>query len=168
MTPNDHISVDELRQWVRYDPETGFLWWVKKPSSKAKMASPAGSLRRDGRINFRLKNKNYKAHRVCWALHYGSWPDKDIDHVNCNPSDNRIQNLRLATKAENNSNMRKKAGCSSRFKGVTWDKGWRCWRAYIRKNGTLHRLGNFSNEEDAHAAYCKAAAEMKGEFARFG
>ena len=164
-----NIPIDDLRQWLRYDAGTGYLWWVKNPGGRARMDIPAGCLRKaDGRIQVKVLKKLFKAHRVCWALHYGKWPDQDIDHVNCNPADNRIENLRLAGKTENNRNQVKRSGCSSQYKGVSWDKQWKKWRSAIRIHGKLLRLGAFDDEHQAHLAYCRAADGYFGEFKRYG
>ena len=163
-----NIPIEQLRQWLRYDPETGHLWWLQRSGGKVKMDKPAGCRRPDGRIQVKVLKTLFKAHRVCWALYYGEWPDCDIDHVNCNPADNRIANLRLASRTENNRNRVKRSGCSSQYKGVTWDKQWRKWRAAIRIDGKLMRLGAFDDEYQAHLAYCAAADEHFGEFKRYG
>lgn len=169
MTPAErNISIEDVRQWLRYDPDTGHLWWIQRPGGKASMDAPAGTIRPDGRRQVKVCGRAFKAHRICWALHYGQWPDGDIDHANGNPSDNRVTNLRDATKTENNRNQKKRAGCSSGLKGVTWDKQWRKWRANIRVNKRLIRLGAFDDEYEAHLAYCQAADEYFSEFKRYG
>ena len=92
----------------------------------------------------------------------------DCDHRNLNSLDNRKENLRVATRSQNNANRRKHKQNRSGFKGVgyhanTSDK---VWEARIKVNGRLRYLGSYSNPEDAHAAYLKAATETFGEFAR--
>lgn len=161
-------AIEELKQWLRYDPETGHLWWVKMPGGKASLLRPAGTTRPDGRRQVKILGRSWKAHRICWALYYGVWPLEDIDHANGDPQDNRIVNLRGADKTENNRNQRKRHGCSSQYKGVTWDRQWKKWRAHIRVNRTLIRLGAFNDEYEAHLAYCRAADEYFGEFKCYG
>jgi hypothetical protein len=89
-----------------------------------------------------------------------------IDHINMNTLDNRKNNLRLCDKSQNACNAGKSAANKSGYKGVSWDKRKGNWRAYIVKNKKQYYLGNFVNIEAAHAAYCKAAKELHGEFAR--
>lgn len=89
----------------------------------------------------------------------------DIDHKNHETLDNRRCNLRKATSSQNHMNSRKRKGCSSRFKGVSWHKLTRKWRAYICLNGKICHLGLFINEIDAAKAYDKKAKELFGEFA---
>lgn len=162
------IPTADLRQWLRYDADTGYLWWIKPPGGRGRMNVPAGCTRPDGRIQVKVLKRMFKAHRICWALHHGEWPTADIDHANGDPADNRICNLRLASKMENNRNQKKREGCTSGYKGVTWDRNWRKWRAAIRVEGQLIRLGSFDDEYQAHLAYCRAADEYFGEFRRYG
>ena len=89
-----------------------------------------------------------------------------VDHLNGDKLDNRRRNLRPCSTAENNANRASKAGASSRFKGVTWDKSRDKWMAAIAAHGQSKTLGRFDNEEDAARAYDAAAKVAYGEFAR--
>ena len=91
---------------------------------------------------------------------------QQVDHINGNTLDNRLANLRICTHRENCCNRRKPTGKSSRFKGVTWDKDLRQWRAMIRSNSKLIHLGSFHSETNAARAYDAAAREYFGDFAR--
>lgn len=89
------------------------------------------------------------------------------DHIDGNSLNNVRSNLRLATKAQNNRNMKKPSHNTSGYKGVSWRKNAGRWRAYIFINNKQIHLGYFDTPEEAHAAYCEAAKELHGEFARF-
>jgi hypothetical protein len=89
----------------------------------------------------------------------------EVDHINLNGLDNRRDNLRLATNSQNNMNVRRYRNNKSGFKGVHLAKG--RWRASIRLNYKLYHLGYFDTPEEAYGAYCEAAKERFGEFARF-
>lgn len=91
---------------------------------------------------------------------------KKVDHEDHNMLDNRRGNLRVATQNQNMHNRGKNRNNKSGFKGVHWHPECRKWRAVIRYNGEQYRLGLFSKAEDAHAAYCAAAARLHKEFAR--
>lgn len=88
-----------------------------------------------------------------------------VDHINHNTLDNTRDNLRPATPQQNSANARKRAGCSSIYKGVTWEKALGKWRAMIRVNGKLIHLGSFSVEEEAAEVYNAASKKHFGEFA---
>ena len=92
-------------------------------------------------------------------------PSKVVDHRNHETLDNQDENLRLCTRAQNNANMRKRAGCSSKFKGVHWHKGSKKWCAYIGVSGRLKSLGYFDDEIEAARVYNAAAIEHFKEFA---
>jgi hypothetical protein len=91
-----------------------------------------------------------------------------IDHKNGNPLDNRKENLRLCTNAQNSRNRAKSQSNKSGYKGVSWHKSDKKWQARIGLGGKVAFLGNFDSPEKAHAAYCAAAALVHGEFANYG
>jgi hypothetical protein len=90
---------------------------------------------------------------------------KEIDHHDGSGLNNRRSNLRPATRSMNRANQRKRSGCSSRFKGVSWNKRARYWRVQIMVNSEPHHLGYFTSEIDAACAYDTAALKHFGEFA---
>jgi hypothetical protein len=103
----------------------------------------------------------YQKTEVIWFLYYGEWPKKHIDHINRDPYDNRIANLRLASYAENNRNRSDKRSLGQR--GVLHVKN--RWVARITVNKELIQLGSFKTFIEAKAAYDKAQLEYHGEFA---
>ena len=158
-----------LRQLVKYDPMTGHFEWLPRSGDVAwtnrfahrpafTCKTPRGYL--TGTINY----VGVLAHRAAWAYVKGEWPQLGIDHINRQPWDNRISNLRLATPSENQRNRRVKAATSS-YRGVSWNSVHRHWRAQIKVHGRITVLGNFRNEEEAARAYDAAAPRLHGEFA---
>jgi len=92
-------------------------------------------------------------HRAVWEAEYGPVPDGyEIDHVNRNPRDNRLHNLRLATRSQNALNSSKPSR-RSRFRGVCFCKQTCRWSASIRYDGKKQNLGRFDTQEEAHAAW---------------
>lgn len=90
----------------------------------------------------------------------------EVDHINGDGLDNRRKNLRAATKSQNRANQtRKVAGKTSKYKGVSWSRDRRKWRADIKVDGKRKNLGRFDTQEEARDAYNKAAQEAFGEFA---
>ena len=91
-----------------------------------------------------------------------------VDHADRDGLNNRRSNLRLCSNYENQHNTRKRKNNTSGFKGVYWDKDAKKWRSCILAYGKRHHLGRFNTPEEAHAAYCKASAELHGEFGYSG
>lgn len=108
------------------------------------------------------------AHQVAWYLTHGVWPDKFIDHIDGNPANNRLSNLRLATSAQNSYNTRKVGKItSSKYKGVSYDKtSSNKWKASINLHGKRSTIGRYPTEEEAALAYDTRALEVFGEYSR--
>ena len=161
------FTSEDLHEWFDYDHETGDLCWKKKPANNVKVGVPIQAKNTSGYLHVGFQRKVYVLHRLIWLMHYGEWPESEIDHINCIKTDNRLENLRLATQGQNRSNMPKKGGKTSSYKGVCWKKSNKCWTAQISHEGKCIWLGHFQTEEAAHQAYCEAASRLKGEFARY-
>lgn len=113
--------------------------------------------------------KNERLARVILERKIGRPLEKHerADHINGNTLDNREENLRSATNAQNTQNQGLRLDNTSGYKGVTWDKRDKKWKAQIEANGKGKSLGNFDTPELAYQAYCEAAKKLHGEFARF-
>lgn len=176
MPIEDYPSIDIIRQAFRY--EDGKLYWTKRPRDHFRshgawrhfnsryVGNEAGYLTNRGRIavNLTVGTTRFSIlrHKLVWALHEGEWCPV-IDHINRDPSDDRISNLRPATVSLNNANSRIRKANTSGFKGVHWHAN--KWQAQIRVNGKGIYLGLFDDPALAHAAYMAAAREHFGEFA---
>jgi len=158
------ITAEELRKLFHYDPETGRFTRLRAASN-----FPAGSIA--GRINhlgyceIRIKVTRYQAHRLAWLYVHGEWPPGDIDHINRDRSDNRICNLRPATRAQNLWNITAKRNSTTGIKGVSFHRASGKYRAVIRDGKKRRHLGLFGSVEEAAAAYNSAAVDLHGEFA---
>lgn len=107
-----------------------------------------------GYIYIGIDKSNYLAHRLAWLYVYGTWPDKDIDHIDGNITNNRIQNLRLTTETHNSQNQRQAhKGSYSGLLGV-YPAGKR-WRAMITVNKKTISLGVFATKDEAYDVYIK-------------
>ena len=146
-----------------FDYRDGNLWWREQPHS-VDMNKPAGSdIGNYGYRRIIMNRKHYLAHRLVWLWHGRELP-KHIDHINGDPLDNRIENLREATIQQNGCNRGKNKNNSSGYKGVTWHKANKKWLAQIMHNGKNIYLGCFDLLEDAAEAYQAKAKELHGEY----
>lgn len=116
---------------ISYDPETGLFTRLKKTHGKHTVGEEVGYLTGMGYKGCNLMGKFYYMHRLAWFLVHGEWPDV-IDHINGNPLDNRISNLRNVTQAVNMSNAAKRFDNKSGFSGISWDKLADKWRVQLR------------------------------------
>ncbi len=165
-------SPEVLRQLLRYEPETGKLFWLPRGAQwfnatqgrTAAHACANWNARYAGREAFTatdhngyrcgaILNVNFLAHRVVWAIHYGQEPSGQIDHINGMPHDNRLANMRIASQSENMRNLRRPRNNTSGQVGVTWRKQEAKWSARIVVAGKRSiSLGRFHAYEDAVAA----------------
>lgn len=156
------LDIDILRKHLEI--VGGRLVWKLPTSRSVKRGDMAGSLSSQGYFQLAIMGKKYKAHRVIWALTYNEWPLLHLDHINGVKTDNKIENLREATVAQNLANIKKTKG-ASRYKGVCWNKGKGKWMAQISQRSKQKYLGLFESENAAALAYDVAANEIHGEFA---
>ena len=157
--------LEELQKILSYDPETGVFTWKVRPSKSIVEGSVAGSVDSTGYRKIRLKKKAWLAHRLAWLFGTGKDPgDLTVDHINRDPLDNRLQNLRLATRQQQQCNTGVRLDNKSGFKGVSFSRKRSQWVAYIGLNGKNKNLGWFATKEEAAAAYQEAAASHYGEF----
>jgi hypothetical protein len=158
---NSILTADRLREILSYDPETGVLTWIAPISSRSKPGEPAGTITPLGYVRIGMFREQHLGHRLAWLHVYGKWPNGDLDHINGVRHDNRLVNLREATRSGNNQNIRAARSDSAHgFLGATWSKAAQKWRASICVNRKQKTLGTFDSAEEAHAAYLKAKAEL--------
>jgi hypothetical protein len=162
------IDADTARQLVRYEPETGLLFWRRREPRFFKVGrsgrdaycdnwnrryagrEAVSKINADGyKVGWFLK-RQVKAHRLAWFLHYGEWPDV-IDHINRVRTDNRIANLRSVTRAQNNRN---KLICEAREDDAVGIVQNPCgtWAAFVAPLGQYFQLGTWDTEAEARAA----------------
>lgn len=165
-TTEARIDTDVLRERLSYDAKTGVLTWRIAPRRGIRAGSVAGSLSVLGYLWVGVDQQRVYAHRVCWFLKTGTWPVREIDHINGVKTDNRFCNLREATRSQNIMNTAKRADNINGVKGVGWSKTSEKWRARITINGKVHYLGQFHDKTEAAAAYAEAAKAHHKEFAR--
>ena len=107
-----------------------------------------------------LAGRTYREHHLVWLWHHGELPASTLDHINGDPSDNRVENLRLATNGQNQDNR------TYVMKGVVWRPDRKRWRACLNHNGRRHNLGDFNSPITAKVVYDLAARALKGKYFR--
>lgn len=172
---------DLLHQLLRYEPETGKLYWRERPVSsfedgehsaerraiawngKYAGTEACSAKKKNGYLNGRFFGSYYFAHRVIWKMVHGSDPEH-IDHVNGIKADNRITNLRSVSNHINHKNMPRQNNNTSGVTGVGWHGVTQKYHARIKVSGRTIHLGLFETFEDAVAA--REAAELRYGFHR--
>lgn len=174
----DHavLAPDFLRAVLRYEPETGKLYWRERTPDMFKPGKPGCRVARTpdhictgwngrhagneafttnsgGYRTGRLSGRTVKAHRIAWAIHHGEWPKGSIDHINGDPADNRIANLRDVSHSMNMRNTAARSDNKSGYSGVRWCRRAQKWIVAIQ-------IGRFSKIEDAVAARDAARAAL--------
>ncbi len=154
------LTAERARELLDYNPETGtFTWRVGRGNARA--GSRAGYKRPDGYVFISVDGKNYYAHRLAWLMTHGVWPTSDTDHINGVTGDNRISNLREASRALNLQNQRvPSANNTSGYLGVSFDSNRQSFNAKISIQGKGLNLGYFHDVEEAYQAYLTAKRRL--------
>ncbi len=167
------ITIDYLRLRFRYEPATGKLIWREAAPEHFKLhrafltwnkrfaGKEVGAKLSNGYLYVNLKKKVMLVHRIIFAMVHGYWPEQ-VDHINHNRVDNRIENLRAATFVSNGQNISLPVDNTSGRIGVYWFRQRGVWYARIKTNGKNHHLGYFAEKSDAIAA--REAAEVRFGF----
>lgn len=152
------LTQEQVKELFGYDAENGIL--IKKLRRGRTYNKPCGhNPRSDGYGSVNIDGKMYKTHRVIWLIHYGSWPDGEIDHLDRNKMNNRIDNLRSVCSSENQHNIGLFKNNSTGYPGVSWYKPLEKYRAQIMVNNEQKHLGYFDTAEEAFLAYQIAKIE---------
>lgn len=159
------LTRQRLLEVLAYDAASGRFTWLQPSSPRVFIGSPAGTLHKgSGYRRLMVDRRKYQEHRLVWLAATGDFPPNLIDHINGVKNDNRIANLRLATRKQNNENVKLRVDNTSGFKGATRKPDGR-WEAQIQTNKTKMYLGLFDTPEAAHAAYVHAATNLFTHYA---
>lgn len=149
-----------------FEYREGHLYWKVSPSRKVRVGSKAGSMGKDyWRIGYKGKTSLF-AHKIIWEMYNGPIPEgMQVDHIDQDKLNNKLENLRLATPQQNNHNSSRSVG-NSKYKGV-YKAGWSedKWFAKLTIGGKQKYFGTYPSEEEAAEAVNKAYLEHHGEFA---
>jgi hypothetical protein len=159
------LTAEHLRSILYYDPSTGVMTWRVRVADSVRVGDQAGHIDDKGYVRISIGNRQRRAHRLAWFYVTGEWPKGSIDHKDTNRANNAWSNLRLATNSQNGSNTAKYRTNTSGFKGVSRRANGRFLASIQHRKRKLH-IGVYDTPEEAHAAYCRKAAELHGEYAR--
>lgn len=152
------ISEKQLKELLRYEPETGQFYWLVDRRPRISAGDKAGSVSSKGYIRIYIMGKNYLAHRLAFLYMDGSFPLEQVDHINRTKGDNRWVNLRHATQRENHENRKDNAD----FIGVSRHKKSGQWQVRSpQANGRRVFLGLFNTH--IAACYCRHAFNVSSE-----
>lgn len=157
-------SPGRLRSLFSYDPSCGHL--VRRIGVSRAAAGKIAGTTRGGYLICNVDGISYYVHRLVWMHYYGDQPPDLIDHIDNDGMNNRIENLRAATMAQNRRNSRGHRGSRAGMKGAHYYE--HRFYSKIEVNGKVIRLGSFKTAEEAAAAYRQAATKYHGAFARTG
>lgn len=150
---------------LEYQPDTGLFFWRESGRGR-KAGVPAGNIDASsaGYVRIHVGGKRHQAHRLAWRFYYGAFPsvEMDIDHVNGIRSDNRISNLRLATRSQNAINSGIYSSNTVGLKGVSRSRNVFVSTATV--NGATCHLGRYKTAEQAHVAYQKFVINKFGKY----
>lgn len=161
-TGTGELSVDLLHELFEYVDGT----LVRKASTgpRALAGTAAGCL--DARyVRVEINHKSYRIHRLIFLMHHGYLP-KNVDHIDNNSLNNRIENLRGASKSENCWNQGVSLTNTSGYKGVSFSKAAGKWRVQVSQHGKKHWGGHHDTAEEANEAAMALREKLHGEFAR--
>lgn len=156
------ITAQRLRDLLAYDPETGIMKW-RIASGRVKPGTPITCTDSRGYVVVRVDGALQRVHRLAWLYVHGIAPSV-IDHVNGNPGDNRIANLRECSIRQNTMNRSMQSNNTSGHVGVCFCKRRQKFRATITEGGKQISLGYFDSAVEASSAYKSRAQKAFGEF----
>jgi len=146
------LSKEYLNYLFCYDGATGVLTRKVSRSNSVKIDGEVGCMGRDGYLRVRVDKDLYLVHRVIWVLFYGQQPKGQVDHINGDPKDNSILNLRDTTPTVNSRNTKMKSNNKSGVSGVFWRPCRSKFIVSIYANGKSNALGSYDNLLDAACA----------------
>lgn len=150
--------MNNFSEYMRY--EEGVLYWKRKTASKCKVkvGSIVGCIRSDGYVSLGFLGKRFFAHRIIWEMHFGPIPKgMQIDHIDGDRSNNKIENLRVVNDQLNRLNSNKYKNNKTGVTGVMYDKSAKSWRAHFLSKP----IGRYKSFVDACEARIVAEVSSK-------
>jgi hypothetical protein len=156
------LTQERLKKLLHYDPETGVFTRKISTTSNAQRGNIAGTICKNGYAQAGVEGKRYYLHRLAWLYMYGYLPENEIDHIDRNPLNNRINNLREVSRSCNAKNVSPMSNCKTGIPGVFFNKKTKKWWVYISLGPKTKRgwLGQFKEQDFDEAVCTRLAAEQ--------
>ena len=164
------LTAERLRELLHYDPLTGLFTRLVKTCNTVDVGDVCDYFsKKDGYLRISLDHQQYLGQRLAWLYMTGKWPDDEVDHLDTDPANNKLVNLRDVTRRTNSENKRvaRVDNKSSRLLGVTFDnrrtrKPWVAQIGVCRSDGTRRnvRIGRFATPQLAHDAYIAVKRQL--------
>lgn len=163
------ITPEYLRAVYEYDGAEGVLRFRHRTKGRGGVKNPGdevGWVNAGGYRRTEIDGHEFFVHTLVWAMEYGAFPPPgfDIDHIDGDRINNRLENLRLATRSQNNFNAGRRCDNKSGYRGVWYDRSRDKWDARCRINGRQIHLGRYDTPELARDAYRREIAKHHGDF----
>lgn len=153
------LTQDRLKQLLHYDENTGvFTRLVSHRTDR--IGKEPGALNTKGYVQIRIDGKLYVAHRLAWLYITGEFPCDQLDHIDGDKTNNAFHNLREVTNKQNQENVALQVNNTSGFRGVSYDKRYKKFRAYICHNWHNKTIGFFETALEASNAAKHARDRM--------
>ena len=159
------ITQDLVKELFEY--KDGFLYWKITKAQNAKKGTIAGSVDSNGYHRVSINYKHYKVHRLVFLMFHGFLPE-NIDHIDGNPLNNKIENLRKVTTSQNMQNAKRYSTNTSGVKGVSWEKDRKKWKVQVMLNRENNIIRNLESLELAELVAQELRNKYHGEFTNHG
>lgn len=164
---SEPVPINILKGLFTVDYESGTL--IRRVSTyRAQKEAVAGYKANNGYLAVSVVGVRALVHRVIWAIHYDAWPEGDIDHIDNDKTNNRIPNLRMATKSQNSMNTRIRKDSTTGIKGVCYNSANSNYRVRLIKDNTPVEVGSFLTIQAAAEAVKLARKKIHGDFCNHG
>lgn len=160
------INIDTINEYLSYDQETGEIKWKKPPHHLIKPGDNAGFFEPRGYLVIQFKKTFFKGHRIAWAIVNNEFPSGEIDHIDGNPSNNKISNLRVVDRSKNQMNRRISTNNKSGIKGVHFCKSKQKWISRISCGKSRIHIGQFDSFDEAFQKRKEIEKNLHGQYAR--